>query len=142
MNTPAGLRRLEQILPRLTGDKALRDEAVAIVRAMIDAQAVEDTTTRWWAENGPPPEKEWRPGHPLPPKPTALFDYIVLNGPSKVAVVSSNLEIDDHYTRRLVSRADTELLNRGGKATIHISAGMIQTATTLIDVGSSMRRDG
>lgn len=138
MNVDADLRRLEAILSRLTGDKALRDEAKAIVRRMIEARP---STVVWWDQYGPSPKKEWRPGHPLPPKPLALVDYIVLNGPSPVSVVASSLEIDEAYARRLVSRTDTELHNRGGKAEISIAAGMVHTATTSIVVGPSMRRD-
>lgn len=134
MNTTAALRRLEQIVPRLTGDKALRDEAVAIVRGLIDAQA---STVVWWGQYGPEPGKEWRPGLPLPPRPMALVDYIVLNGPSPVAAVAANLGIEEDNLRRVVSRADTQLVDRGGKATISISAGMVQTATTSIVGGSS-----
>lgn len=137
MSTTAALRRLERILPRLTGDKALRDEAVALVRAMIDAQETTSASTEWWATYGPRPVDEWKPGMPLPPKSRALVDCIVLNGPSPVPEVARFLEIDESYARRLVSRAGEELMDRGCKATICIAGGMvhtssIQTATTII----------
>jgi hypothetical protein len=144
MNTTAGLRRLEQILPRLSGDKGLRDEAIALVRAMIDAQAEECASTEWWATYGPRPSDEWRPGIPLPPKSRALVDCIVLNGPSPVPEVARHLGIKETNARRLVNRADDELTDRGCKATISIAGGMVQTssthtATTII-VSSDRRR--
>jgi len=130
VNTTAALRRLERILPRLTGDKALRDEAVSIVRGMIDAQEATSASTEWWATYGPRPVDEWRPGMPLPPKAQALVDCIVLNGPSPVPEVARFLEIDESYARRLVSRAGEELMDRGCKATISIAGGMVSTSAT------------
>jgi hypothetical protein len=132
MSMESDLRRLGKIIERLTGDKALLDEAKAIVRRTVDAQP---STAAWWDRHGPDTAQ------PLSPRPRGLLDLIVVNGPSRVDEVAANLGIEEDYARRLVSRTDTELLNRGGKATIYISAGMVQTAATSIVVGPSMRRD-
>jgi hypothetical protein len=137
MSTTSDLRRLEHIVAHLSGDKALLDEAKEIVRRMIDAQASTSATAGWWDTYGP--EKEWRPGIPLSPKPRELVDLIVTSGASPLNAVAATLGIDEAYARRLVSRTDTELLDRGGKATISISAGMVHTATTPIVVGPAPR---
>lgn len=132
MSMDSDLRRLSEILEKLTGDKGLLDEAKAIVCRTVDAQ---DPTAVWWDCYGTDPSQ------PLSPKSRALVDLIVVNGPSRVDEVAVNLGIEEEYARRLVSRTDTQLLDRGGKATIHISAGMVQTAASSIIVGPSMRRD-
>jgi hypothetical protein len=137
MSTIDDLRRLERDILRQGGDQKLRDANVAIVRRMIDAQASMAATTVWWESYGP--KKEWRPGIPLSPKPRELVDLIVTAGPSPLNAVAVTLGIDEAYARRLVSRTDTELLDRGGKATISISAGMVHTATTSIVVGPERR---
>lgn len=141
MNTTAALRRLERILPRLTGDKSLRDEAVSIVRGMIDAQEATSASTEWWATYGPEPGREWRPGIPLSPKPRALVDQIVTFGPCPVEQVAVSLGIEPENARRLVSRADTELLDRGGKATIAIASGNVYTSTRIIISSAARAND-
>jgi hypothetical protein len=139
MSIDADLRRLDHILSRLTGDKALRDEAKAIVNRMIDAPA---PTAAWWDRHGPPPDREWKPGVAvLPPRSLRLWDCIIDRGPSSVREVSLFLGIDEAYARRLVSRADTEMLNRGGNATIAIDAGMIRTAIRTIVVSQTTARN-
>jgi len=141
MNNLVDLLRLERILPRLTGDKALRDEAVSIVRTMIDAQAEESVSTEWWATYGPEPGREWRPGIPLSPRPRALVDQIVTFGPCPVEQVAVSLGIEPENARRLVSRAGTELLNRGGKATIAIASGNVYTSTRIIISSAARAND-
>jgi hypothetical protein len=137
MSTTNDLRRLEHIVARLSGDKNLLEEAKAIVRGMIDAHTSTSATTIWWETYGP--KKEWQPGIPLPPTPRRLVDLIVTAGPLPLNAVAANLCIDEEYARRLVSRTDTQLLDRGGKATISISAGMVHTATTSFVVGPGQR---
>lgn len=133
MSMDSDLRRLGEIVERLAGDKALLDEAKAIVRRVVDTRP---STVVWWDCHGTPP------GVPqLSNRARALVDYIVANGPSRVDEVAIQLGIDEDNARRLVSRTDTQLLERGGRATIHIAAGMVQTAAISVVVGPSMRRD-
>jgi hypothetical protein len=124
MSDIADLRRLEEIVARLTGEKALRDEAKDIVRRLITGS----DTAAWWADHGPE--------RPLPPAPRSLVDYVVVNGQASVSEIAATLDIEEEYARRLVSRADTALLERGGKATISISGGIVRTAATSIVVSS------
>lgn len=126
MNTTAALRRLEHILPRLTGDKALRDEAVAIVRGMIDAQA---STAVWWDTYGPDRD--------LSPRARQLVDFVVANGGATEGQIATFLGINEDNARKLVKRADDQLLERGGKATISWDgSGVARTATTSVVVCS------
>jgi hypothetical protein len=124
VNTTAALRRLERILPRLTGDKALRDEAVSIVRGMIDAQA---PTVVWWDDYGPET--------PLSPANRLLVDFVVVNGEATKEELAAHLGVDEDSAYRYVARADKQLLERGGKATISWDgSGVARTATTSIVV--------
>lgn len=124
MNTTAALRRLEQIIPRLTGDKALRDEAVALVRNLIDDQA---STVVWWDQYGP--------DRPLSPANRRLVDFVVINGAATKKELASHLGVDEKSAYRYVGRADGQLLDRGGKATIFWDGnGVARTATTSIVV--------
>lgn len=124
MNTTAALRRLEQIVPRLTGDKTLRDEAVAIVRGLIDAQA---STVVWWDQYGP--------DRPLSPVNRRLLDFVVINGAATKKELAAHLGVDEESAYRYVGRADAQLLERGGKATISWDgSGVARTATTSIVV--------
>ena len=128
MSDIADLRRLEEIVARLAGDKALRDEAKEILRRLVSTSG----TAGWWATHGP--------DRPLAQKPRALVDYVVVNGQASVREIAATLNIDDDYARRLVSRADTALVDHGGKATISISGGIVRTATTMI-ISSSWNKD-
>jgi hypothetical protein len=139
MSDIADLRRLEEIVARLTGERAIRDEAISLVRQMIDAQATSDTATVWWGENGPAPGREYEPGKPLSPKPLALVDLTVNSEVLPVRAGAAELGVSPETLRRYVSRADTEMHNRGCKATIFISRGMVQTATTSIVVTPGRR---
>jgi hypothetical protein len=130
------LRRLERDIVRQGGDKALRDANLAIVRSMIDSHDTAADSTQWWATYGPESGKEWRPGHPLPPQRRALVDCIVNQGPSPVDLVASHLRLDAASLRRLVSYTDTDLSDRGGKATISISGGMIHTTSIIVSSNS------
>jgi hypothetical protein len=133
MSDIADIRRLEKIVGRLTGDKALRDEAIAIIRGMIDAQESTSASAEWWANNGCEPDRHWRPGiSQLSPKPRSLVDLIVVFGPDKVNDVARQLGIEPQNARRLVARTDTELLDRGAKAMISITHGIVHTSTRII----------
>ncbi len=126
MNTTAALRRLERILPRLTGDKALRDEAVSIVRGMIDAQA---PTVVWWDDYGPET--------PLSPTNRRLVDFVVVNGKATKKELAAHLGVEEDTAYKYVSNADRQLLERGGKATISWDGhGLARTATTSLVVCS------
>jgi len=122
VNMTAALRRLEQILPRLTGDKALRDEAVALIRNLIDAQA---STVEWWDHYGP--------DRPLSPQTRRLVEFVVVNEGATKKELAAHLDIDEDSAYRTVGRADEQLLERGGKATISWDgSGVARTATTSI----------
>jgi hypothetical protein len=124
VNTTAALRRLEHILPRLTGEKALLDEATAIIRGMIDAQA---PTVVWWNQYGP--------DRPLSPVNRRLVDFVILNGEATKKELAAHLGVDEDSAYRYVARADQQLLDRGGKATISWDgSGVARTATTSIVV--------
>jgi hypothetical protein len=139
MSDIADLRRLEHIIGKLVGDKALLREGLKIVRGMIDSQAVSDTTTVWWGETGPPPGREWKPGEPLTPTPRRVVDLTVVSERLSVDAGAAQLGMSPETFRRNVNRADTEMHERGCKATIFISGGMVQTATTSIVVGPGRR---
>jgi hypothetical protein len=124
MSDIADIRRLEKIVVRLTGDRALRDEAIAIIRGMIEAQESTSASAEWWATTGP--------DRPLNQKPRALVDYVVVNHQASVKEIAVQLNIDDDYARRLVNRADKELLDRGAKAMISITGGTVHTSTRII----------
>jgi hypothetical protein len=122
VNTTDALRRLEHILPRLTGDKALRDEAVELVRGMIDAQA---PTAVWWDKYGP--------DRPLSPATRRLIDFVLVNGAATKEELAAHLNVDEDSAYRYVGRADEQLLARGGKATISWDgSGVARTATTSV----------
>ncbi len=124
MSTTAALRRLEQIVPRLTGDKALRAEAVALVRQLIDDQA---STGVWWDQYGP--------DRPLSPVNQRLLDFVVVNGAATKKDLAAHLNVDEDSAYRYVSKADNQLLERGGRATISWDgSGVARTATTSIVV--------
>lgn len=129
MNAAASLRRVEHILTRLTGDKALRDEALAIVREIAEDQEITSQSAEWWATYGPTPGNEYKPGEPLPPKCRALVDQVVTFGPCSVDQVAISLDIGHEYARRLVSRADGHLFEGGSKAAISIANGVVHTST-------------
>lgn len=118
------LRRLQEIIGRLTGDKRLLVEAAEIVRGLL----VANSSTAWWVDMGP------ADGEPLPNRLHRLVNYVVTNGgPSHVSVVSSGIGQGEDTTRRYVCDADTELLNRGAKAEIRIrDRGFIYTAVRSI----------
>jgi hypothetical protein len=139
MSRITDLRRLEHIIGKLVGDKALLREGLEIVRGMIDSQAVSDTTTVWWGETGPAPGREWKPGEPLEPALRRVVDLTVVRDQLPVDTGAALLGLSPETFRRYVSRADTELIERGCKATIFISGGMVQTATTSIVVGPGRR---
>lgn len=127
MSTSSDLRRLEEIVGKLSGEKALRDEAKAIIRGMIDAQARDSTTAAWWGENGPK--------RPLSPQARRVVDFVVVNDGATVREIATNLGIEEDNARRLVNRADDQLLDREGKATISWDGtGVARTATTSIVV--------
>lgn len=129
MSTDANLRRLEEIVGKLSGDNALRDEAKAIIRGMIDAQARDSVTTRYWREN--PPAK------PLSPKVRQLVDFVVVNDGATEAELAASLGIKEDNARRLVHRADDQLVERVGKVSISWDgSGVARTATTSIVVSS------
>lgn len=117
------LQRLQTLLSRLTGDKAVRDEAVQLVQQLL---AVSPAFDDWWETYGP--KQEWKPGHPLPPQSRRLIDFIRVSGEATPAEIAANLEIDEDYARRLVSRTSTRLLDTGANATISISGGVCRTA--------------
>jgi|688.fasta_scaffold396110_3 hypothetical protein len=139
MSTIDDLRRLERDILRQGGDHNLRAANVAIVRGMIEAQEASDTTTVWWAETGPPPGREYKPGEPLRPTPRRVVDLTVVSDRLPVGAGAAQLGMSPETFRRNVQRADTEMLERGCKATIFISAGIVQTATTSIVVGPERR---
>ncbi len=124
MSTDADLRRLGKILERLTGDKRLLDDARAIVRRMIDAQPA---TTVWWETYGP--------DRPLSDTNRRIIDFVVVNGQANKKELAAHLGVDEDSAYRYVSRADGQLLDRGGKATISWDgSGVARTATTSIVV--------
>ena len=129
MNTTAALRRLERDIIRQGGDKKLLDANVAIVRGMIDAQAASDTTTVWWDEYGPDRD--------LSRRARQLVDFVVVNGGATEEQIAAALGINEDNARKLVKRADDQLLERGGKATISWDGrGVARTATTSVVVCS------
>ena len=130
MNTVESLRRLEHIVSRLTGDKALRDEATSLVRKIISSQQTTSSSAEWWAKYGPSTKQQ--PGPAISPQPRALVDLIVTLGPCPVDQVATSLQVSPDYARRLVNRADTQLLDRGGKATISIANGFVHTSTRCV----------
>jgi hypothetical protein len=130
VSTTADLRRLDFILSKLTGDKRLRDEAQAIVRGMIDAQARENTTTEWWAENGPT-------GKPLSGQEKRVVDFVVVNGSATKKELARHLGVGEDAAYRYVSRANTHLHDEGGKASISWDgSGAARTATISVVVSS------
>jgi hypothetical protein len=139
MSTITDLRRLEHIIGKLVGDNALRREGLELVRGMIESQAVSDTTTAWWGENGPPAGREWKTGEPVTPTPRRVVDLTVVSDQLPVDAGAAQLGVSAETFRRYVSRADTEMYERGCKATIFISGGMAQTATTSIVVDPGRR---
>jgi hypothetical protein len=136
ISTIDDLRLLERDIIWQGGNPALRDANLAAIRRMIEAQASSVATTVWWKAFGPDSGFEWRPAIgatnaiPPSPKPRALVDFIVTAGPSPVKLVATHLGVDEAYARHLVSRADTELFDCGGKAEISISGGMVHTAVS------------
>lgn len=129
MNAAASLRRVEHILSRLTGDKALRDEAISLVREIIDDQELTSQSSEWWATYGPMPGDEYKPGEPLRPRQRAVVDQVVTFGPCSVDQVALSLGVEHDNARKIVSRADIELLERGSKAAISIANGVVHTST-------------
>lgn len=129
MSIDSDLRRLDEIIGKLTGDKALRDEAKAIVRRMIDAQARDNTTTQWWREN--PPIR------PLSQKVHDCVDFVVVNDGATDEEIAVQLGIGRDNARRLVHRADDQLLERVRKVSISWDgSGVARTATTSIVVSA------
>ena len=131
MSANADLRRLESILERLTGDKKLRDEATRIIRRMIDSQPA---TTVWWDSYGP--------DRPLSDTNRRIFDFVVVNGQATKEELAVHLNVDEDSAYRYVSRADGQLVDRGGKATISWDGnGVARTATTSIIVSNISPRE-
>jgi hypothetical protein len=129
VNTTAALRRLEHILPRLTGDKALRDEAVAIVRGMIDTQEASDTTTVWYGEN--------LLGEPMPRHLRPVFDFVLVNGEGTKEQIARNTGLKEDTVYRYVTRANKYLHANGGKASISWDgSGVARTASISVVVCS------
>lgn len=126
MSMDSDLRRLGAILERLTGDKALRDEAKAIVRRLSDTPP---STVDWWDTFGP--------NRPLSPTNRAIIDFVVVNGQATKQELAAHLNTDEENAYRYVSRADEQLLERGGKATISWDGrGVARTAATSIVVSN------
>ena len=127
MSMDSDLLRLGKIIERLTTDKALLDEAKAIVRRIADAQARESTTTEWWATYGP--------DKPVSNSSRRIIDFVVVNGEATKEELANHLGVEEETAYRYVSRADDQLLDRGGKATISFDGtGVARTATTSIVV--------
>ena len=135
MNAAASLRRVEHILTRLAGDKALRDEALSLVREIIEDQELTSLSAEWWATYGPPPGNEYKPGEPLKRRQRALVDQIVTFGPCSVDQVALSLGVENENARKIVSRADIELLESGSKAAISIANGVVHTSTRVVISG-------
>jgi uncharacterized protein YidB (DUF937 family) len=129
MSIQADLRRLGVILERLAGEQKLRDEAKAIVCRMITAQAREGTTTEWWATYGT--------NKPVSDSIRRVIDFSVINDGATTKELAAHLGVDEETAYRYVSRADDQLLDRGGKATISFDGtGVARTATTSIIVSN------
>jgi hypothetical protein len=129
MSIEADLRRLGAILERLAGEQKLRDEAKAIVCRMITAQARESTTTEWWATYGP--------NKPVSNSSRRIIDFVVINGEATKEELATHLGVEEETAYRYVSRADDQLLDRGGKATISFDGtGVARTAITSIIVSN------
>jgi|GEM_PF-4520720 len=123
MDALSKLRRLETIIGKLAGSKPLIDEAVAITE---DLAATLQSTSRWWDTHGP------TDGKPIAGQTKALIDFVVASGeePLTLSQAAAILKIEPEYARRLTSRADTQLHDRGASASISINNGIIRTAST------------
>jgi hypothetical protein len=129
MSTIDDLRRLEHIVARLSGDKALRDEGLEIIRGMIDSQA---PTVVWWDQYGP--------DRPLSAQNRRIINFVVVNGAATKEELAAHLGVDQDSAYRYVSRADQQLLDRGGKATISWDgSGVARTAATSVVVSAFAR---
>jgi len=119
------LRRLETIIGKLAGSKVLIDEAIAHIE---DLAAIQPPTTEWWDAHGPIRGKQ------ITGMPKSLIDLVVASGkePLTLAQAAAILKIESEYARRLTSRADTQLHDRGASASISIDNGVIRTASTSI----------
>jgi len=136
MSLTADLCRLERIIARLTGEKALLDEAKKLVRRSIVAQETEASSTEWGAT--------YLPNKPLTPQVRRLVDFVVANGKARNEEIAAALDITEAYARRLVHRADEQLLlnDGGGKVTIGFDgSGIARTASTSIVVSSFLPPD-
>jgi hypothetical protein len=73
----------------------------------------------------------------LSPRARQLVDFVVANGGATEGQIATFLGINEDNARKLVKRADDQLLERGGKATISWDgSGVARTATTSVVVCS------
>lgn len=131
MSLTADLCRLERIIARLTGEKALLDEAKKLIRRSIASQETEASSTEWWATYGPK--------KPVSNRPRQLIDLVVANGEASPEEIATALDITEGNARKLVHRASNQLLfnDGGGKVTIGFDgSGIARTASTSIVVSS------
>ena len=116
--------RCEVIVKRCTTDKKILDEVRDIVRRNLDAKP---STAVWWDRYGPGPDC------PLSKQNMRVIDFVVLNAAASVKELAAQLGKDESTAYRYVSRADGQLLERGGKATIFLDgSGVVRTSAIVI----------
>lgn len=129
MDTSADLRRLDYIVSRLTGDKSLRDEAQAIIQRLTESHR-KNGTLAWWDTYGP--------SKPVSDTSRRIIDFVVLNGQATKAELAAALDQPEDNAYRYVFRANDQLHERGGTATIFWDgSGVARTATMSVIVSAS-----
>lgn len=129
MDTSADLRRLDHIVSRLTGDKSLRDEAQAIIQRLTESHR-KNGTSAWWDTYGP--------AEPVSDTSRRIIDFVVLNGQATKAELAAALDKPEDTAYRYVSRANNQLHDNGGKASISWDGGGVaRTATISVIVSAS-----
>ena len=131
MPSDAELERLEHIIQRLTGDKALRDEAIAIVKQLKTGLIKETGTTAWWQEFGPKSKA-------LSPQCQRAVDLVVTNNGVSVRELASTLDTTEETAYRLVTRANNQLHDRGGAASISWNGNRIAHTATISAIVSAL----